>query len=445
MTPSAREGDRIFTPAAQIGYMLRFEAALARADAAVGWIPNEAADAIATTCLEIGEFDPGALERDALHAGTIAIPLIQQLIARVPVEARPYVHWGATSQDVMDTALVLQMRDTLDRLLPNLVDIGDALATLADTHRATVMPGRTLLQQAVPVTFGLKAARWLGSVGRQKAALRQLRGEALVLQFGGAAGTLASLGTRGLEVATALASELKLPLPDLSWHAERDRLTTVVAALGVTAGVIAKIARDLVLMAQTEVAEVNERVTPGKGTSSAMPQKRNPVDAIQAIASAQLAIGAVPVVMTAMAQEHERGAGGWQAEWTAIPDACRHTMRAAAHLRVAISGLDVHRDRMRVNLEEGSGAIMSESLTTALAAEVGRAEAMRLTAVVVERAFRDRMTLPDAARADTTVASLLTPERLEQAFDPTAYLGVTDQLIDRALRSWRRTRGPLSQ
>jgi 3-carboxy-cis,cis-muconate cycloisomerase len=437
--PTVGEGDRIFAAAAHVGHMLRFEAALARAEADAGIIPGAAATAIADAC-RAELFDVPALERDALHAGTLAIPLVQQLISRVSVDARPYVHWGATSQDVIDTALVLQMRAGLVELTEDLARAGDALAELAEAHRLSVMPGRTLLQQAVPITFGLKAARWLGAIARQIAVLRALRRDALVLQFGGAAGTLAALGANGEKVAELVAAELALPLPELPWHAERDRPASVVAALGVTAGVIAKIARDLVLLAQTEVAEAFEGAAPGKGTSSAMPQKRNPVDATNAIAAAHLAMGTVPVMLTAMAQEHERGAGGWQAEWTAIPDAFRHTMRAAVHLRCALSALDVRTDRMRSNLDEASGVLMAESLATALAAHVGRPEAMRLTSGLVERVAREGITLREAATADARVSSLLPAPALKRTLDPAAYLGSTTAFIDRALRSWRDVR-----
>jgi 3-carboxy-cis,cis-muconate cycloisomerase len=433
--PKGNEGERIFAVANHVATMLRFEAALARAEARAGIIPAEAATAIVESC-RAELFDVPALERDALHAGTLAIPLVQQLIAHAPLAARAYVHWGATSQDVIDTALVLQMRDGLTGLVADLVAAADTLATLADSHRMSVMPGRTLLQQAVPITFGLKAARWLGSIARQVSALRRLRDDALVLQFGGAAGTLAALGEHGLTVAGFLAAELELPLPDLPWHAERDRPASVIAALGVTAGVIAKIARDLVLLSQTEVGEVVEGFIAGKGTSSAMPQKRNPVEATNAIAAANLAIGTVPVMLSAMSQEHERGAGGWQTEWTVIPDAFRHTMRAAAHLGSAVASLDVRTDRMRVNLEESSGALMAESVASALAPRVGRPEAMRLTSWLVERAFREEITLHDAARGDAQVSGLLSATELARAVDAAAYLGATDDLIVRALRSW---------
>lgn len=433
------ERDRLFTVGVHLEHMLRFEAALARAAARAGIIPHDAASAIAQAC-RIESFDVPALERDALRAGTIAIPLVQELIAKTPIEARAYVHWGATSQDAIDTALVLQMGDGLDLLIGDLVEMADGLATLAESHRMSVMPGRTLLQQAVPITFGLKAARWLGAIARQIATLRRLRREAVVLQFGGAAGTLAALGSNGHAVAELLAAELELPLPDVPWHAERDRPASVVAGLGVTAGIIAKIARDIVLMAQTEIAEVVEGFAPGKGTSSAMPQKRNPIDATNAIAAANLAIGTVPVVLAAMSQEHERGAGGWQTEWTAIPDAFRHTMRAAASLRSAVAALDVRTDRMRVNLEEASGSLMAESLSTALAPQVGRPEAMRIVAGLVEQALRERIMLREAASLDARVSELLTLPELDRAFDTASYLGSTDTLIDRALRSWRDMR-----
>jgi 3-carboxy-cis,cis-muconate cycloisomerase len=438
-TSASLDGDRIFAVTTQVEHMLRFEAALARAEAGAGIIPGDAAAAIADAC-RIERIDVAALEQDAAHAGTVAIPLVQQLIARVPVEARAYVHWGATSQDVIDTALVLQMRDGLAAVVRQLADAADALATLAGSHRLSVMPGRTLLQQAVPITFGLKAARWLGALTRRITELRRVRHDALVLQFGGAAGTLSALGANGRRVAELLAAELALPLPDLPWHAERDRPAGVVATLGVTAGVIAKIARDLVLLAQTEVAEVAERAAPGKGTSSAMPQKRNPVDAVSAIAAAQLAIGTVPVVLSAMAQEHERGAGGWQTEWVAIPNAFRHTLRAATHLRSAVVTLDVHPDRMRANLEEAAGALMAESLATALATHVGRPEAMRLVAELVERAVHEHTTLYASARNDARVTNLLTPAALRAALDPASYLGSTVAFVDQALRSWRDTR-----
>src|SRR5712691_8850944 len=246
-----------FSPSAHVRGMLRFEAALAHAEALAGIIPQEAAAAIAANCRE-ELFDVAALYREAAVAGTPAIPLVRMLTARVEGEARKFVHWGATSQDAIDTALMLQMRDGLDLLIAGLLDICAACATLAEKHRHTLMAGRTLLQQALPITFGLKAARWLALATRQVHTLRERREKALAVQLGGAAGTLAALGDKGLQVVELLAGELKLPAPDLPWHTERDRVAEIAAILGIVAGAMAKIASDVALLAQTEVGEVSE-------------------------------------------------------------------------------------------------------------------------------------------------------------------------------------------
>lgn len=430
----------VFAPRAHVRQMLRVEAALARAGARVGTMPTAAADAVAAACdaAHVDErFDVAALYEAAATAGTLVIPLVRRLTELVAEPGRAYVHQGATSQDVIDTALVLQMRDGLDLLAADLGAVCDLAAGLAERHRATVMAGRTLLQQALPITFGLKAARWLALGVRQLRTLRAVRDDALALQLGGAAGTLAAFGTQGMDVAQALADELQLPLPDLPWHAERDRVAAVVAALGVLAGAMSKIAGDLVLLAQTEVGEVAEAAAPGKGGSSAMPQKRNPVDAMSALASARLAIGMVPVVLGAMTQEHERAAGGWQAEWVAVPEAFRHTSGAVAHVRRALDGLEVDAVRMRDNVLQGGGTLMAESLGGALAARLARAEAQRVMQDVSRAAARAGTTLRDAALGDPRVREALSPDDVDRALDPDAYLGSTGTLIDRALAAYR--------
>ena len=429
-------GDRIFSFEMHAAYILRFEAAVARAEAAAGLIPAEDAAAIDRAC-RVELLDLEAVQRDAVRAGTVVVPILEQLRSRLGERARAYVHLGATSQDAIDTALVLQMRDGLDALLTDLRETADVAAALGERHRRSVMPGRTLMQHAVPITFGLKAARWLGALARQIEALRSLRRNALVLQFGGAAGTLAALGGRGTDVARRLATELELPLPDMPWHAERDRPASMVAALGVTSGVLSKLAADIVMLAQTEIAEVAEARAAGKGVSSAMPQKRNPVDATNAIAAARLAIGPVMVVLSAMAQEGERGAGGWQAEWTAIPDAFRHTMRAAASVRSAITGLEVDTDRMRTNVAAGAGMLMAESVTTALAHRLAYPDARRLVEELIARCGREAVPFDSVVRNDARVVAALSGDSLDRALDPGAYLGSTDELIDRALSSWR--------
>lgn len=439
---STPEMAALFSPEAHVGRMLEFEAALAQAEAAAGVIPAEAAQAIAAAC-RVERVDVPALYRAALPAGTLAIPLVRALTEQVAPEGRDYVHWGATSQDVIDTAMVLQMRDGLALLVARLLEVGDACATLAEQHRRTLMPGRTLMQQALPITFGLKASRWLGMTTRQVVRLDALRREALVVQFGGAAGTLASLGDDGTRVVELLAERLGLGVPDLPWHAERDRVAEIAAALGVVAGAMAKIATDLVLLAQTEVGEVSEGAAPGKGGSSAMPQKRNPVDATFALAAARLAMGAVPVVLSGMAQEHERAVGGWQAEWEALPNLFIATASAVERVRQALDGLEVDAERMRENLAMGGGLLLAESLTTALARRVGRPAAYRLVQAAVARAREDGTTLREAALAEEQIRAALTEDEIDRALDPAGYLGSADVFIDRALARYREVRAAM--
>jgi 3-carboxy-cis,cis-muconate cycloisomerase len=416
--------------------MLAFEAALAFAEAQASIIPQEAATTIASNCKE-GVFDATVVYREAALAGTPAIPLVRMLIAHVGDDAGKFVHWGATSQDVIDTALMLQIRAALDLLVEELLGVCAACATLAQQHRRTLMVGRTLLQQALPITFGLKAARWLALAARQLQALRRHRERTLAVQLGGAAGTLASLGGSGLQVVERLAEELGLPAPDMPWHTERDRIAEIAATLGVVAGAMAKIAGDVALLAQTEVSEVSEGSVSGKGGSSAMPQKHNPVDAVGALASARLAVGLVPVILTSMTQEHERAIGGWQAEWSAIPDLFRFTAGAVERVRDAVAGLQVDPARMKANLDVTGGLVMAESLTMALAPHVGRPEAQRLVKAVCEHATRSSTNVRQATLQDAHVSAILSPDQIARALDPSAYLGSTDAFIDRALRAYR--------
>ncbi len=426
----------IFSAAAHVRQMLRFEAALARAEADVGVIPPKAADAIADCC-QVELFDVVALYGEAATAGTLAIPLVRMLGRQVAEECRAFVHFGATSQDAIDTALVLQMREGLDALVGSLLGVCEACAKLADQHRSTPMAGRTLLQHALPITFGLKAARWLALATRQLHALRAQRRQSLTLQFGGAAGTLAALGNAGMDVTRRLAEELKLPLPDLPWHAERDRIATIASALGVTAGAMAKIANDVVLLSQTEVAEVSEASVPGKGGSSAMPQKRNPVDAMMALASARLATGIVPVILSAMTNEHERAVGGWQAEWVAIPDLFRRTSSAVERVRILLSGLRVDQDRMRQNIDRDNGLIMAESLSNVLKPYLGREETHQVVQAACKRALASGSTLAQMALEDPKIMTVLSPETVNRALDPAGYFGSASVMIDRALAAYR--------
>ncbi len=429
-----------FTTSSQVRHMLAFEAGLAHAQARLGLIPEAAAEAIEAACA-VEHFDVSALCRAAVAAASLAVPLVRELTPRVEGDARRYVHLGATSQDAVDTALVLQMRDGFDLLESELLTLADICATLAHAQRHTVMAGRTLLQQAVPVTFGLKAARWLTLLLRELRALRALRPRVLVVQLGGAAGTLAAFGERGLDVADELAGELGLGVPELPWHAERDRIGEVASRLALLAGALGKIALDLTLLAQTEVGEVAEGAAPGKGASSAMPQKRNPVDAVEALAAARLAVAEASALLGGLIQEHERAIGAWQAEWSALPNLFRWTSGALAHVRAALADLEVDATRMRANLEQTHGLIMAESLAAALAASIGREAAYELVQAAARRVAGSGRTLADIARRDSAIVSALPGSELERALDPAAYLGSTDRLIDRALASYRREGG----
>jgi 3-carboxy-cis,cis-muconate cycloisomerase len=416
--------------------MLAFEGALAQAESRAGVIPAKAAKVIRAAC-RVETFDVAALYREAALAGSPAIPLARMLTERVEESARGYVHWGATSQDVIDTALVLQMRDGLELLRSRLLALGELCAALAERYRATPMAGRTLMQQALPITFGLKAARWLALTTRQAQRLAEARARISIVQLGGAAGTLASLGSAGPRVTEALAAELGLSAPALPWHTERDRVAEVAAALAVLAGAMAKIAHDLTLLAQTEVGEVAEAAAPGKGGSSAMPQKRNPVNAMLAQAAARLAMGVAPVILGALPQEHERAVGGWQAEWEAIPQLFRYTACAVERTRDALDGLEVNEAAMRANLDSSHGLIMAESLTMALAPQVGRPEAFRLTREATERVRATGAELLQVALDDERIRAALSADAIAQAFDPLAYLGSANVYIDRALADFR--------
>lgn len=426
----------VFSDAASVQRMLDVEAALARAQARADVIPQAAAGAI-TACCRAELFDIDAVYREAAGAGTPVLPLVRRLTELVGEDARGFVHWGATSQDVIDTAVVLQMRDGLDILTGRLADVAAQCAALAERHRRTPMAGRTLLQHAVPITFGLKAARWLAMAARLVQRLRGLRDRALVVQLGGAAGTLAALGDSGVRVMELLAEELGLGIPEVPWHAERDRIMDVATVLGTVAAAMAKVATDITLLSQTEVGEALPAVV---GRSSAMPHKRNPVDAINAVACARLATGVVPAILSAAVQEHERAAGGWQAERRALPELFRLTAGAVECVHRALAGLEVDGDRMRANIELSRGLIMAEALTMALAPRLGRNEAHRVVQHVSDRAAQTGTHLREAAAVDPEVQAVLSVGELDRALDVSGYLGSTDALIDRALLAFRAVR-----
>jgi 3-carboxy-cis,cis-muconate cycloisomerase len=417
---------------AMLQAMLDAEAALARASAAAGVIPTAAAEAIAAVC-DARHFDAAALGRAAAASGSPVVPLVRALAAELPEPAAGHVHQGATSQDVLDTAAMLVAHRALGPLLDDLAAAAAACARLAERHRGTVLAGRTLLQQAVPVTFGLKAAGWLVGLDETRQRLAEVRREGLAVQLGGAAGTLAGFGDRGPQVLAGLAAELGLAEPTLPWHAVRARPAALAGALGACAGVLAKVARDVALLAQNEVAEVREGGGPGRGGSSAMPHKRNPVAAVAVAACAARVPGLVATMLAAMPQEHERAAGGWHAEWEPQRELLRLFGSAAAWGRELLEGLQVDVDRMRANLDAAGGLPLAEAAVAALAGALGRPAAREAVERASRRAAEERRPLREALLASPEVAGRLDAADLDRALDPAAQLGAAATLVDRAL------------
>jgi 3-carboxy-cis,cis-muconate cycloisomerase len=417
--------------------MLDFEAALARAEAATGVIPASAADPIANAC-KAGAFDLSALAEAATHSGNLAIPLVKALtadVAKADTDAARYVHWGATSQDVIDTAAMLGLRAAIGALLSDIDRAIAGFAKLARQHRDTAVVARTWLQHALPMPFGLKLAEYAAALHRSRLRLQRLRKEVLALQFGGAAGTLAALGDKGLLVAERLAQELKLSLPDAPWHTHRDRIAEAASVFAIVAGTCGKIARDVSLMMQTDVAEAFEPSGEGRGGSSTMPHKRNPVAAATALAAATMAPNLAATIFAAQVQDHERSAGPWHAEWPTLPMLQLATSGALAAIVDIAEGLEVNAARMRVNLDATHGLIMAEAVTMALAEKVGKSEAHHLVEAASKKAVADKKDLRDVLTKDSKITAHLDTDRITKLFEPMAYQGVSQALIDRLLAS----------
>jgi 3-carboxy-cis,cis-muconate cycloisomerase len=427
----AAVGDR-----AWIAAMLEFEAALAAAEARAGIIPGEAAAAIAAAC-DPERFDAEALGRDGRAAGNPAVPLVRALTQAVERDAARFVHWGATSQDVLDTAAMLVARRALALIEDELDGVAAACARLADEHRSTAMPARTLLQQALPTTFGLKAAGWLCAV---EDARRRLAGLSLAVELGGAAGTLGALAPDGTRVLGYLAEELGLEEPVLPWHTSRGGVAEIGAALAVAAGALEKVARDVTLLAQTEVAEVAEPAGPGRGGSSTLPHKRNPVGSVLAIACAERVRAEASILLAAMGQEHERAAGGWHGEWEALGGALAYTSGAAAAVHEVVEGIEVSPERMRENLDLTGGLVLAEAVGMALREQLGRTEAHGLVEAASHRAARSGRSFRDELLDDEAIGAKLSREEIERALDLDGYLNGAAALVDRALTRCREPR-----
>ena len=431
--------DDILSDKSSIQAMLDFEAALARAEARLGVISSGASGAIESKC-RAELFDLGALGESAAAAGNLAIPLIKQLTALVAQrdkDSARFVHWGATSQDVIDTARVLQLRQALDLIARDLDGLVEPLGRMAQKHRATLMAGRTWMQQALPITLGVKIAGWLDALVRHSTRLKETRERCLVLQFGGAAGTLAALAQRGPEVASFLSAELKLPLPDIPWHSHRDRMAEIATTLGLCMGTVGKIARDIALHMQTEVAEIFEPAAEGRGGSSSMPHKRNPVTASVLLATAARVPGLVSTMLAAMVQEDERGLGGWQAEWETLPEIVGLTAGAVHHLSVLLPALEIDAEHMRKNLDITGGLLFAEAVSMALADKIGKAQAHELVQAACMRSIKEKRGLRPILSGDPRISAHLNASDLDRLFHPHNYLGAADEFVYRVVAASR--------
>ena len=424
-----------FSRDATLQGMLDFEAALAAAEAETGVIPGAAVAPIAAAA-RAGDLDWPALRDAAARAGNLAIPLVKQLTALVAArdaEAARFVHWGATSQDAIDTGLVLQVRGALDDLGADLDGLLAQLAEQVRQHRATVMVGRTWLQHALPITFGLKLAGTLDALLRARAELAEVREQALCVQFGGAAGTLASLGEHGPAVAAALARHLGLCNAATPWHGQRDRIVRVGSWAASLTGSLGKFARDTAMLTQTEVGEIAEASGPGRGGSSTMPHKRNPVGCAAILTAAARTPQLAATLFSAMQQDHERGLGTWHAEWEALPELLMLCGGALATARTLVADWTVDTARMRENVDITRGLIMAEAVTMALGESMGRLEAHRRVEACCREAIARQRHLLDVLRDDTGIARTLSGETLERLTDPQHYLGAADTFVSRVL------------
>jgi 3-carboxy-cis,cis-muconate cycloisomerase len=412
--------------------MVEVEIALARAEAECGLIPTDAAETIVARLAHL-DLDPEQIGRAARDSANPVVPLVSALAGALPPEVAAYVHYGATSQDILDTAAMLVAKRASRCILVSCDGAAADAARLADEHRSTLTVARTLLQHAVPSTFGLKAAGWCVSLVEARELLASVIERRLAVELGGAGGTLAALGSAGPAVTARLATLVGLGEPVLPWHTLRTRIGELAGALVVVAGSAAKIAGDVVLLMQTEVAEAAE---PG-GPSSTMPHKRNPARSAEAIAAAQQANGHAATLFAAMRQEHERSAGMWQSEWSALSGLLRTAGGSIARVREVLSVLVVDPQRMRQNLDATGGLVLAEAARFALADKLGHAAARAAVEAAVARVRANGSTLYAEIVADADVAAVTEPTELEWLRDPSAFLGATEVYVDRAINAYR--------
>ncbi len=432
-TPRMRE---VFSDRALVGRYVEVEIALARAEAKCGVIPTEAAEAIAKQA-NASTLDFDLLRQETDNVGYPILPLVLQL-ARQCGDAGRYVHWGATTQDIMDSAVVLQLREAFRHIEEDISTIRRTLAYLSRRYRDTPMAGRTHLQQALPITFGYKTSIWLAMFDRHAERLEQLKPRVLVGQFAGAAGTLASLGQKGFEVQQALCEELGLAVPESTWHVARDGFAEAINFLALVTGSLGKIALDIMIMASTEFAEVYEPFVKGRGASSTMPQKRNPISSELMLAAAKAVRQHAGLMLDAAIQDFERATGPWHAEWIAIPESFVLTSGALHQAKFALSGLIVDEAQMAKNLDISRGLIVAEAVMMGLAPQLGRQEAHDVVYEACRHANEAHVSLQEALLADPRITSRIDRETIERLTSPRNYLGLAPQMVDRVLNAMPR-------
>jgi 3-carboxy-cis,cis-muconate cycloisomerase len=427
--------DSLVSDEALLAGMLRFESALASVQADLGLIPPGAATVIGECC-SVQFFDLGGICRSAERDGNPAIPLVKVLGQRVKamdVEAARYVHFGATSQDVIDTGLMLCTKKALDTLVVDLIALEEGLIGLIERNRRTFMPGRTLLQHARPISFGLKVAGWLDGIVRCRKMLEHGAAKSLAVQFGGAVGSLAASGPKGLQILEGLARKLDLTTPELPWHTQRDRIGRLGMDLALLETALAKMAQDVVLLMQTEVGEVGEELGAGGGGSSTLPHKQNPIAPTKILANAKRVPSLVSALLTSTVHEHERSVGGWHAEWVTFPELVRTVGGSVAHALDLVSGLKVHSERMRSNMELTNGLLFAENVSIELAESLGKSTAHEILTRASQKSRQTGQHLRAVLEEDPTLKKLLDPGDLDRLFSPEQGSELTDELIDRVL------------
>jgi 3-carboxy-cis,cis-muconate cycloisomerase len=427
----------VFSDENRVQKYLDFEAALARAEAGLGLIPQDAAAEIVKHC-SADKIDMAKLKEATERIGAPVLPVTKQLTALCAGKHGEWVHSGATTQDVTDTATVLQIKEALALIETEIGAISDALATLAKKYRDTPMAGRSKLQQAVPITFGYKMATVLAAFERHRQRLAEMKPRVLVGEFGGAAGTLSSLGQDGLKVQDALMKELKLGVPAITWHTVRDTFGEVGCFLGLVTGTCGKIALDVKLLMQTEVGEVSEPASEGRGSSSTMPQKRNPISSVYITAQTAIVKQLVAALLEAQVEDHERGTGPWEIEWIVLPEIFMLAAGALKQTRTILEGIEVNEKKMRENLGITNGLIMSEAVMMGLGKAMGRDTAHHRVSDLAKEAAKSGKPLIDLLAGDKEVAKHADRKKLESLMDPANYLGVAGEMVDRVLKAMKK-------